>query len=384
MGTKENIVFYNSLELYCKFLGSLGNINYQSVADPLAEFLQENKKPKVISTGRGRTGLSGISGLQELYNGLEGTEYEFIPYSMEKDPINRHIREGDFVLVESGSGETKETVDDFKKAIKAKAKCAVIVGEENSTIYELAEKHDFPRIVLKLERTKKDEIYSPIGSEFEFKYWVLFHCSNSHITRKLGFDSDSYTERLDLYKDNAKFLDKIVDEQISYWLGELTNRYGHFVFDGVDQSGHVAEQFEMRFGHLGYESFMYKDSNRKIFKKGDCYVPITGSGNTDDLVRRSREDAIKKGADVMPITSNPESELAKLVEDRNIFYIPVLSEFQEILKNYSSDDRVSPPKGYVPRLPLFETNAYIVTNAFVAQIAENDGKKSRFMERLHV
>ena len=78
-------------------------------------------------------------------------------------------------------------------------------------------------------------------------------------------------------------------------------------------------------------------------------------------------------------------KIAKIVRDeKDLLYIPILSEFQESLKNYSSDDRISPPKGYKPRIPFFETNAYIVTNCIVAQIAHNDGKLTKFMEHMHV
>ena len=384
---KEASVFRESLDLYNNFLDSVRKVKYGEITNCLVDFLEdnENKKPKIISLGRGRTGLSGISGLQELYNHLEETPYEFVPYSMEKDPINRHIRKDDLVLVESGSGNTKETIDDFKKALEVEANCIAIVGKENSTIYECAEEHRIPILLLKSERKKENDISSPMGSEFEFKYWMFHRCSTPEILNKLGLSSDSYEKRFNIYRRNAKCLHEIKDENISEWIDRLTNRYGIFVFDGVDQSGHVAEQFEMRFRHLGYEPFMYKDSNRKVFKKGCCYIPITGSGNTEDVVKRARDDAIKKGADVMPITANLDSEIAKIVRDeKDLLYIPILSEFQESLKNYSSDDRISPPKGYKPRIPFFETNAYIVTNCIVAQIAHNDGKLTKFMEHMHV
>ena len=97
--------------------------------------------------------------------------------------------------------------------------------------------------------------------------------------------------------------------------------------------------------------------------------------------------ALKKGADVMPITANPSSLqvsiLRKLGRTNDIAVVPVKDEYKYLFSGDSSSTTWLMSDFTKFRYPIFEINASIFTNSVVAVGAEFLGIEESGMRRLH-
>ena len=75
------------------------------------------------------------------------------------------------------------------------------------------------------------------------------------------------------------------------------------------------------------------DATTPSFVRGDVYIPITGSGDTREILDGMKR-ARKKGVDIFPITVSKSSGLVtylkELQHEDNIIYIPVQETDREI------------------------------------------------------
>jgi len=401
--------FYDSIKLQMTYLEDVKGLDCSSVssiADAFVDYLSSDITHRSIHIlSKGRSDLSAQSFLQGLYNVTFklSDRYRFYPATL-RDGVLKYIAGSSLTLVASGSGETKEVNRYLRTAIDCGAKLVLITGKEGSTAYNLVKDAGGSVLLLKshskMDR-KVDEstkALSPLGSEFELKLWLFLNALVPEIRGRLeGKDGGSCPEfrrRLGLFEENLRLLldeEWVEDGVLADWINRLTNRHGLFVFYGVSRSGHVAEQFEMRFAHANKSVFMYDDSNRKPFRSGDACVVLSGSGNTLDVldvvmdalglareggrIRRVRTD--RNGVDVFGLTMNPSSRLGELLEfvgqGRNLLHLPIKEEYQRAFIDSTSNSIVSPADIDKFRLPIFETSAYVVTNAMVAQVGQYEG-----------
>lgn len=97
-----------------------------------------------------------------------------------------------------------------------------------------------------------------------------------------------------------------IDEALSYF--KKNNRI--FV-SGAGRSGFQAKGFAMRLMHIGYTDYVMGETITPSIQKGDTWVAISGSGTTKGIVADTKA-AKKIGLDIVVLTSEPESPLAKL------------------------------------------------------------------------
>ncbi|EME7170093.1 6-phospho-3-hexuloisomerase [Enterococcus faecium] len=97
-----------------------------------------------------------------------------------------------------------------------------------------------------------------------------------------------------------------IDEALSYF--KKNNRI--FVI-GAGRSGFQAKGFAMRLMHIGYTDYVMGETITPSIQKGDTWVAISGSGTTKGIVADTKA-AKKIGLDIVVLTSEPESPLAKL------------------------------------------------------------------------
>jgi D-arabinose 5-phosphate isomerase GutQ len=187
--------------------------------------------------------------------------------------------------------------------------------------------------------------------------------------------------------ENASLISRMDPEHLENWLIRLLPRSGRYIIGGVGRSGLVARAFEMRFTHLNKISYWERDFNTPSFQIGDVYIPITGTGNTYEALEGTTL-ALKKGADVMPITANPSSRqvsiLSKCKRSKDIAVVPVKEEYSSLFSGDTSSTTWLMSDYTKFRYPIFEINASIFTNSVVAVGAEFLGIAEAGMRRMHV
>lgn len=82
---------------------------------------------------------------------------------------------------------------------------------------------------------------------------------------------------------------------------------------GAGRSGFQAKGFAMRLMHIGYTDYVMGETITPSIQKGDTWVAISGSGTTKGIVADT-EIAKKLGLDIVALTSDKNSPLAKLAD----------------------------------------------------------------------
>jgi D-arabinose 5-phosphate isomerase GutQ len=408
MSEEGTEVFFESLRLQEQFLEDIKKIEAEKVghlARIFTDYLGSEITHKSIHVlSMGRSALSTQSFLQGLYNETFklASKHWFYPATL-RDGVIKFIDEDSLTLIVSGSGETKEVIRYLETAIRFGSRLVLITGNEDSRAYRKVTEEGGYAFLLESRSKESQEVQesftrlSPLGSEFELKVWLLLNSLVPQIISDLegrtGRERSDYMERLEVFQRNFRLLREtewIGKQQLDRWIQRLTHRHGLFVFYGVTRSGHVAEQFEMRFAHANKNVFMLTDSNRKPFKHGDVCILISGSGNTDDIIDAALDalGAVEEGgtirflrgrpsAEVFGVTVNRNSHLKRILEaagqEENLLYLPVEENYLRDFTNSSSNSILYPSEIDRYRIPVFETSAYVVTNAIVSQVGHNEG-----------
>jgi hypothetical protein len=143
----------------------------------------------------------------------------------------------------------------------------------------------------------------------------------------------------------------------------------------------------MRFTHLNKISYWEGDFNTPSFQIGDVYLPISGSGNTYEILEGT-VSAFRHGADVMPITTNQNSHLSSMMKEKgrmdDVIFLPIKAEHMAVFdgERRPTSWLVSEYSKY--RYPIFEIGSSIFTNSVVAVGAEFLGILEAGMRRMHV
>ncbi len=392
--------FKEATALQCRFIEKLTQLDLKEVnafADSLASFLGGPEEKKfVYGLAAGRSALSLYSFLQLLHNHLD-----IFPCTME-DPVQKHFRKtrNNLGIAISGSGETPSVNKYIEDIIGQGGEMRLITANKNGTAYRLVEDYENGSVLIIKGRTKYDtdggriSKLSPMGTEFELEVLAFLNAIFNEVPGRLnGEGGESKNRSCEMYKDaihdfsdQCHLITKMDPERLERWFKRLFPRSGRYVVGGVGRSGLVARAFEMRFTHLNKTSYWEYDFNTPSFQIGDVYVPITGSGNTYECLQGVR-NAIMNGADVMPITTNPSSELVELMNllgrEEDIAFIPVKPEYYDIFSRDKETTTWLVSEYSRMRYPIFEINASIFTNSVVAVGAEFLGMEEAGMKRLH-
>ncbi|BAI62049.1 putative 3-hexulose-6-phosphate isomerase [Methanocella paludicola SANAE] len=382
-------LFYDSVKIQQQFIGQLEEVKKGKILEfinLLAGFiLDDTKHTKVIyGIAEGRSALA-------LYDFLQQSSmYENIyPVTLD-DPIRRYIDPGkeNLVIAATGSGETKGVLRYLEDAFTQKVPVVLITANVNSRAYNMVSSYE-NGYIFDIEPLKgiSNKNLAALGSEFELKLSVLLNAVIPELYHHdPGKDADKYYLTLEHVMKNAGLLLNIDSAHLDEWSDKVLNRRGNYVVDGVSRSGFVANAFGMRLTHLGRNVFMRDGPTTPAFLRGDAYLPITGSGNTREII----EGAIKAklhGADVFPITVNYNSKLTSLMESwgysKNIMFVPVEQTDINMYREKEASKIVA-TKSVQTRPSISELNSYIFTNAFIALGIDMLGVSEKYLAQKHV
>ncbi|MGV8088755.1 MAG: sugar phosphate isomerase [Methanothrix sp.] len=389
--------FRESTNLQCSFLEKLLDLDMPSVAafsESMVDFLKPTPENKfVYGLAAGRSALALYSFMQLIQNHFENV----FPFTLE-DPVQRHYRKGmNLGIAISGSGETLSVNKYISDLITRGGDIKLITANKEGTAYRMVSDYEKGDILVIEARTKhatdKDmrSRLSPLGTEFELEVLAFLNALFADIQCRLKGICDpncpEYRSIIIDLMENARLISGMDPEHLENWLIRLLPRSGRYIIGGVGRSGLVARAFEMRFTHLNKISYWERDFNTPSFQIGDVYIPITGTGNTYEALEGTTS-ALKKGADVMPITANPSSRqvsiLSKCERSKDIAVVPVKEEYRNLFSGDTSSTTWLMSDYTKFRYPIFEINASIFTNSVVAVGAEFLGIAESGMRRMHV
>jgi D-arabinose 5-phosphate isomerase GutQ len=375
--------FYDSIEVQLQFLDQLRNIpgeELDGLITVLRNFIfQADTKQKVIyGIGEGRSALALYDFLHQLL------KYEQLFPATLDDPIRRYFdpERSNMVLSASGSGSTESVNNYLEDAHRLGAREILITAKTDSPAYNKIKSHN--GFVFLIEDTKLENPIklAVMGSEFELKLCTVL---NSILPALDSGDVSLYYEQIDHYFRNARLLRNIENKYLQSWIDKLLNRRGHFIVDGVGRSGFVAKAFGMRLTHLGQHVYIKGDATTPSFVRGDVYIPISGSGNTREILE-GMVKARNKGVDVFPITVNKSSRMVELLEEwgyeDNIIFIPVEEGDMDIFHD-KTPSKITTTKMNQIRPSISEINSYIFTNAIIASAIDFLGVDEKYMKRIH-
>ncbi|OED49549.1 hypothetical protein ACH42_01765 [Endozoicomonas sp. (ex Bugula neritina AB1)] len=123
---------------------------------------------------------------------------------------------------------------------------------------------------------------------------------------------NSLTNTVDSLRDTATLLDR---GNLDYAV-DLIGDAGCIYFFGVGASAVIADYGKYRMMRLGFKTHSFSNMHSAIMtiscmKENDLLVLMSGSGNTQDVIRTAQQ-ARKQGGKVMAVTGNPKGELARL------------------------------------------------------------------------
>ncbi|MCD1295678.1 sugar phosphate isomerase [Methanocella sp. CWC-04] len=382
-------IYYESVEIQRRFIKQLYDIDKKKISELIAllsGFILENTVcTKVIyGIAEGRSALSLYDFLQQ------SSKYENIfPLTLD-DPIRRYIdpERNNLVIAATGSGETKSVLRYLEESFKLNVPVLLITSGVNSTAYKMVSDYDngYVFVIDPMKAVDRKHLIA-LGSEFELKLAVLLNSlipalyehSDGKVTSK-------YYNQVNHFIKNATLLSEIERDHLSEWIDKLLNRRGNFIVDGVGRSGFVAKAFGMRLTHLGHNVFMRDGPTTPAFLRGDAYIPISGSGNTREIIEGAMS-AKSHGADIFPIMVNKDSKLGALMDSwgmsKNIMYVPLP---EEDLRLYGEKEmsKIFATKTVQTRPSISEINAYIFTNGVISLSMNILGVSEQYLKRIHV
>lgn len=133
-----------------------------------------------------------------------------------------------------------------------------------------------------------------------------------HISHSSDPVDNSLTTTVNSLKDTATLLGRANLDQAVEVVGHADCIY----FFGVGASSVIADYGKYRMMRLGFQTHAFSNMHSAIMttscmKENDLLVLVSGSGNTQDIIRTAQQ-ARQQGGKVMAVTGNTKGELAKL------------------------------------------------------------------------
>lgn len=380
--------FYESLDIQQRFIRQLGEIDQDKIAEFVSLltgfFLDGSSGNKLIyGIAEGRSALALYDFLQQ------SSKYENITPLTLDDPIRRYIdpEKNNLIIAATGSGETKSVIRYLEDSFRMQVPVVLLTSNVKSRAYEMVTDYDNGyAFVIEPLKGPGSKSLAALGSEFELKLVVMLNALIPELYHHDRGDIQRYYQQIDHIAGNAALLKNIEASHLADWMDRLLNRRGNYVVDGVGRSGFVAKAFGMRLTHLGRNVFIRDGPTTPAFLRGDAYIPISGSGNTREII----EGVVKAklhGADVFPIMINIDSRLASLMDSwgysKNVMYLPI--SLEDISLYWEQDmSKIMATKSVQTRPSISEINSYVFTNAIVAQAMDMLGISEQYLKRIHV
>ena len=129
---------------------------------------------------------------------------------------------------------------------------------------------------------------------------------------------------------------------------------------GEGRSGFMAKAFAMRLMHLGLPVHVVGETTTPSVADGDVVVGVSGSGTTAGTVRVA-EQAVKVGAAVHAVTTDPDSPLARYADV--VLTVPAATKYR----------REGEAATIQPLSSLFDQATHVVLDVVCLELARRRG-----------
>lgn len=169
-----------------------------------------------------------------------------------------------------------------------------------------------------------------------------------------------------------------VDEMIELLLRTKIKDHAVLVV-GMGRSGFVGKAFALRLMHLGFRVYVFGETITPAIGKDDVVVAISGSGETNVVVRAA-EVAKGIGAVVVAITSRPDSPLAKI--SSKLVIVPGRTRLASE-QDYYVRQLIGEHEPLAPLGTLFEITAMILLDSLIAELMKRMGLTEEELKARH-
>ncbi|WP_370004768.1 6-phospho-3-hexuloisomerase [Methanothermobacter sp. KEPCO 2] len=179
--------------------------------------------------------------------------------------------------------------------------------------------------------------------------------------------------------DNLQKMEREIDaETVDRFIDTLTSAGNVFVL-GLGRSGLVAKAFAMRLMHLEINVFVVGETITPAINEGDALIAISGSGRTSYIVSAARI-ARERGAQVVAVTSHPESELGVIAD----LTVTVRGRTKiDGEKNYMKRQIRGNHHSRTPLGTLFEISALVFLDGLIAELMHRLDKREEDLNERH-
>jgi len=126
--------------------------------------------------------------------------------------------------------------------------------------------------------------------------------------QQLAWDLQMNLDRI--IEENTQLARKVHLDQLIPFIYHIQQASRIFI-TAAGRSGFAMQSAAMRLMHLGLTVYYVGDTASPAIREGDLLIAASGSGTTGSIVKAA-EKSIEAGANVVGITTNAESPLAKL------------------------------------------------------------------------
>ncbi|WP_455240696.1 SIS domain-containing protein [Methanothermobacter tenebrarum] len=143
---------------------------------------------------------------------------------------------------------------------------------------------------------------------------------------------------------------------------------------GSGRSKLVGEAFAMRLAQLGLNVHVIGDSTTISPKKKDLIIVISSSGSTSCIVKETQR-LKDKGAKIIGVTANAESELATGLSEAIIDVGPWRDYNKAISEGNQTDE--------APLGTLYEDTSLLILDGIIYELMKKMGKKEKDLAEAH-
>ena len=159
----------------------------------------------------------------------------------------------------------------------------------------------------------------------------------------------------------------------------LSSRDRKIFVIGMGRSGFVGRAFALRLMNLGFTVYFLGETITPSALEGDLVISISGSGATK-IVLTVSETAKEIGANVLAVTSRPESPLGKISDHVMVIGGRTKMALED---EYLSRQLLGEREPLIPLGTTFENNCLIFLDAVIVEIMNRLGKTEEELRRLH-
>ncbi len=179
-------------------------------------------------------------------------------------------------------------------------------------------------------------------------------------------------------KHAEKVSEKLNQNEVDELVRNILNSKRVFVA-GAGRSGLISRAFAMRLMHLNITVHVIGETITPSLQKGDLFLGVSGSGETTRVVSAAKT-AQEIGAEIIVITSYPDSKLGKLAD--HVVKLPGRIE-TAAEKSYTERQITGEYESLTPLGTLFEVTALTFLDGVIASLMKELGKKEEDLSEQH-